>query len=360
MTDTSCSTVQSPSPGSFQIHHGDALQRLLELKQAGILVDTTVTSPPYFQKRQYGRSWQELGRELTVSDYIRNLVEIFQAIPLASWGSIWVNVGDKRGKHGELLDIPERFCIAMSDAGFYRMDNVVWAKETVKIDGTTVGHCMIEPAARRLNGNGHEPLYRFVLNPDKAWSDTSAVRIPRENVEDVPFLPEALMRCRTSVEGRNLTNVWNVPMGQTTKDHHAVFPSALVERPIAMTCPEFVTEQGPRQRIIEWVEYKEGSSRNRLIGKCKKIERNEDDGRELQERSGRHDTARRYTPRKPVTEGWTCADLPVTRRGIVLDPFAGTGTTGEVAIKLGRDFIGVELYDEYASIAEQRCREAAV
>jgi hypothetical protein len=31
----------------------------------------------------------------------------------------------------------------------------------------------------------------------------------------------------------------------------------------------------------------------------------------------------------------------------------------EVAIKLGRDLIGVELYDEYATIAEQRCREAA-
>jgi len=90
--------------------------------------------------------------------------------------------------------------------------------------------------------------------------------------------------------------------------------------PIAMTCPEFVTEQGPRRRIIGWAEYKEGSSRKRLIGKCKQVEHNEDDRRELQERSGRQDTARRYTPRKPVTEGWTNADLPVTWRGIVLDP----------------------------------------
>jgi DNA modification methylase len=129
MTDTSCSAAQSLSLGSFQIHRGDALQRLLELKQARIIVDTIVTSPPYLQKRQYGRSSQELGRELTVSDYIQNLVKIFLAIPLAPWGSVWVNVGDKRGKHGELLDIPERFCVAMSDAGFYRIDNVVWAKE---------------------------------------------------------------------------------------------------------------------------------------------------------------------------------------------------------------------------------------
>ena len=42
----------------------------------------------------------------------------------------------------------------------------------------------------------------------------------------------------------------------------------------------------------------------------------------------------------------------------MFDPFTGTGTTGEVAIKQGRNFIGVELYPEYAEIAEERCRKA--
>jgi hypothetical protein len=41
----------------------------------------------------------------------------------------------KRCKHGELLGIPERFVIAMGDAGFYRIDSVIWAKESVRIDG---------------------------------------------------------------------------------------------------------------------------------------------------------------------------------------------------------------------------------
>jgi len=44
----------------------------------------------------------------------------------------------------------------------------------------------------------------------------------------------------------------------------------------------------------------------------------------------------------------------------VLDPFCGSGTTGEVALKLGRNFVGLELYDEYAEIAEERCRQAHV
>ena len=95
----------------------------------------------------------------------------------------------------------------MNDAGFYRIDSVIWAKESVRINGTSVGQAMIEPATRRLNGSGHEPFYRFVLDPKVAWSDTCAVRIPRKNVEDVRYLPEELMRCHTSLEGRNLTNV---------------------------------------------------------------------------------------------------------------------------------------------------------
>jgi hypothetical protein len=153
-----------------------------------------------------------------VAEYIDNLVDVFKAIPLEPWGSIWVNIGDKRGKQGELLGIPERFCIAMNDAGFYRIDNAIWAKESVRIDGTSVGQAMIEPAKRRLNGNGHEPFYRFVLDPRQAWSDTCAVRIPRRNVGDIRYLPDTLMRCHTSLEGRNLTNVWNIPMGQTKED----------------------------------------------------------------------------------------------------------------------------------------------
>jgi site-specific DNA-methyltransferase (adenine-specific) len=44
------------------------------------------------------------------------------------------------------------------------------------------------------------------------------------------------------------------------------------------------------------------------------------------------------------------------RGGIVLDPFCGTGTTLAVAMKLGRKSIGIDLSEEYLSLAEDRCR----
>ena len=233
--------------GPFSIIRGNAIE---VLKQLPTKVDCVITSPAYYQQRIYGTSDSELGREPSVAEYIGNLVEVFRATPLEPWGSIWVNVGDKRGKQGELLGIPERFVTAMCDAGFYRIDNVIWAKESVQVNGQSVGHCMIEPAARRLNGNGHEPFYRFVLDPKQAWSDTCAVRIPRRNVGDIRYPPEELMRCHTSMEGRNLTNVWNIPTGQTKQSQYAVFPSALIERPVAMTCPLEITSQGPKRRMI--------------------------------------------------------------------------------------------------------------
>jgi DNA modification methylase len=117
-------------------------------------------------------------------------------------------------------------------------------------------------------------------------------------------------------------------MGQTKESHYAVFPPALIERPVAMSCPLEITAQGPKRRIVEMVPYEESRPFSRGIGKYTKPEE------EIQLKSGRQDTGREYIPRKPVTVGWE-PNLPSIRRGIVLDPFCGTATSGEVALKLG-------------------------
>ena len=44
--------------------------------------------------------------------------------------------------------------------------------------------------------------------------------------------------------------------------------------------------------------------------------------------------------------------------GTVMDPFAGSGTVGVVAMKNGRNFLGIELNPEYAAMAENRIRNA--
>ena len=339
-------------------------------------VDCVVTSPPYFNQREYGDDQLELGREKKVEEFIATLVNIFKAIKMNPWGNLWINIGNKRGKHGELLGVPSRFVIAMMDAGFFLIDDVVWAKEVVKVDGSHDGHCMVEPAQGRLNGNGWEPLYRFVLDPSKAWSDTCAVRIPRDAkhffqkgtiipVDQPPY--KELLECTTSIVGRNITNVWSVGTSRKGKNHFAVYPEALVERPIAMTCPDSVTAEGPRIRITNDVVYSEGQQQGkRIFGQSSLAESKADKNQmshetrekleSLRNKSGRMDTARHYIPKYPQTTGWTLADLDASP-GIVLDPFGGTGTTGAAALKLGRRFIGIDLYQECVDRMNKRCQD---
>jgi site-specific DNA-methyltransferase (adenine-specific) len=334
---------------------GDALATLQELRERpNFQVNTVVTSPPYFHKRNYGESTKEVGWEDSVDAYCDHLVQVFNAVPLHPLGSVWVNVGDKRGSDNQLIRVPHKFCDAMERTGWQLVDEVTWTKVLVDDDGSTDGGCMTEPAPSRLNGNGWEPFYRFVRPPrgQKAWADTCAVRIPRHGVPDIPYLPPTLMQTVTSIEGRNLPNSWRVTMGQTSVKHYAVFPLALAERPIAMTCPMYVNPDGsPVSRIIEMVKYDEGRNRSCRLGKYNSIHSQRDI-----ERSGRNDSGRVYVARKPVTRGFTTRH-PDWKPGIVLDPFCGTARTGEVALKLGRSFVGIDLYDENCRISRKRCSD---
>jgi adenine-specific DNA methylase len=59
----------------------------------------------------------------------------------------------------------------------------------------------------------------------------------------------------------------------------------------------------------------------------------------------------------PRTVGWerTCSCAGTEKaRCVVLDPFLGSGTTALVALRAGRDFVGIELSPDYARMAEKR------
>lgn len=45
-------------------------------------------------------------------------------------------------------------------------------------------------------------------------------------------------------------------------------------------------------------------------------------------------------------------------RGVILDPFMGSGTTGVAAVKMGRKFTGVEINEKYFDISCRRIEEA--
>jgi site-specific DNA-methyltransferase (adenine-specific) len=334
----------TPLRPAFEIHQGDAREVVGQIGQ----VHSIITSVPYFHQRVYGDDIdQEVGQEECVETYLDHIVAVMDAADVHPEGNYWINISDKRDK-GALLAIPARFELRMMAAGFKMVDRVIWAKAVALPDGSVIGNNMPEPAHGRLNGNGYEHFYRFVKAKKVAatWTDTMAVQLPRLGVESRRYLPPEFMNVATSLNGRHLSNVWYVPMGQTSEKHYAVFPPQLVERPIAFSSPLFVNPDGslPR-RITKSVEYLDGKERR--MGK--------NDLESSVERKGRNDTGRTYVPRLPVHVGWTELLSGITP-GVVLDPFCGTGTTGEVALKLGRSFVGIDLYEDYNDIARNRCQ----
>jgi len=332
-----------------ELHTGNALCILPKLD---VQVHTVVTSPPYFQKRQYGDATCEIGNEKHVEDYIETLCQVFDSINLHPLGSVWVNIGDKRDKNGSCQEIPAQFALAMRKRGWLIADSVVWAKVVARKDGTTEGGCMTEPSTGRLNGNGYEMIYRFVKSKKlgDAWSDTCAVRIPRFGVDVERYLPSEYMEIETSLNGRNLPNVWRVEMGQSKDKHFAVYPRALCERPIAMTCPPFVNLDGSLPtRCVEMVVYDEQRGSKRVFGKYS--------AEEEREKAGRQDFARSYVPRMPKSLGWDNLQEEVSP-GVVLDPFCGSGSTGVAAAYLGRSFIGIDLYEFNTDLSRKNCDEA--
>jgi len=52
--------------------------------------------------------------------------------------------------------------------------------------------------------------------------------------------------------------------------------------------------------------------------------------------------------------------MPVIRGDLVLDPFLGSGTSAVVAKRLGRNYIGYEIYKEYIDIANKRLKKVNV
>jgi DNA modification methylase len=339
-------------PSTFSIITGDIRDVISQVPT----VHCVVTSPPYFGKMSYGSSDAEVGHEGSPDEYVAALCDILESIPLHELGSIWVNIGDKRGSNGGLIGIPSMFSLEMRRRRFLLTDDIVWAKGVTDRDGAIVGNFMTEPAPGRLNGNGWESLFRFTRRKG-AWADMQAVAVPRYNVEGDRYLPQHLMTVNTDIEGRRPTNVWQMPLGRTKRRHFASMPIDIPERAIAMTCPPYINpDLTIPTRIIEMVEYDEGKGGKRVFGKYNLMDG--DDTDELRARAGRADTGCGYVARKPVTVGWTQISKDATR-GIVFDPFTGIGTVGGVALRMGRNFVGVELYDEFARDATHACERVA-
>ena len=278
------------------ILHGDALDELGRIPTQS--VDTVVTSPPYFQQRDYDDS-DQIGQESNPAAYVARLVEIFRQVHrvLRDSGSIWIVIGDKYLR-GELLGLPWRVVLALIDEGWILRSDIIWHKpnampSSVKTRPTTDHeYIFFLTKSKQYYYNADA-----IREPHVTFSDQSRMRGGRRHFHVRNGTPESgknggnqnLHDGRWDQAfhpgGRNKRTVWSIPLSKFREAHFAVFPERLVETAILAGSP-----------------------------------------------SG----------------------------GVVLDPFLGSGTTALVAKRLQRHYIGIDCAQKYCEMARKRLDKVSI
>jgi site-specific DNA-methyltransferase (adenine-specific) len=329
----------SPDLPLKQILIGDVRARLAELPDAA--VDTIITSPPYWAQRDYGHDGQ-IGAEATVDAWAATIADICNQLGrvLTPTGSLWLNLGDSYSRHPRegakkksLLLGPQRVAVRLTRAGWLLRNQVVWSKTNPMPSSVT----------DRLTTT-HEFVY-FFTKQARYHFDLDAIREPARTSPHSGRSARASYPPRDAVPalgggvspridlnhglatlkaagreshplGKNPGDVWSMATARYSGAHFAAFPIDLVRRPLLSTCPERVcTSCGtPWQRATQLVD-----GRPLALGPLRA--------------SCKH-------------HRW--------RRGIVLDPFIGSGSVAVAAETYGRDWLGIELNPTYAELAEQR------
>ena len=154
--------------------------------------------------------------------------------------------------------------------------------------------------------------------------------------------------------GRNKRTVWHVSTAKFEGAHFAVYPPELIESPIDASCPLYVcTKCGkPREIILE-------KSWTNPVEEPDWKEQNKEDWQKTGKsrmNKGKFPTGAIYKENGYTDCGCDEDFVP----GVVLDPFFGSGTTAEVAMKQDKNWVGIDLSDEYIKISDKRLKPTIV
>lgn len=368
-----------------KIYQGDVLEVLKTIPNESI--DMCITSPPYWSMRDYGIEGQ-LGDENSYDEYLNKLDVIFDEVKrvLKNTGSCWVNIGDVYSKNNKsnvkkqsLIGIPDRFKINMIDKGWLCRNEVIWYKP----------NAMPSSAKTRFNNDFEKlffftksDLYYFETQYEKAKTkktkskNNKTINSKYLSDEQEKSVRQGMNKLRGNkiIEVRNhlpsqeyfvnfirrtkikdLINYANGKIKKTTIEHWYRKDIKGFSYPTINDwdiVKEFLNDNSDEFKTINYglttVDYEtDDINKNLDKGRIKRAvwEINTKPLRECH--FAPFPTELIETPIKAC-----CPD-----DGIVLDIFMGSGTTGVVAKKQNKNYIGIELNEEYIKIAEKRINE---
>lgn len=317
----------------------------------------------------------QIGLEQTPAAYVAQIVAAMREVwrVLRDDGTLFINLGDsyaqsetrnrqgqggaigsesmtrvslhetgRKQNHGlkpkDLMGIPWRVAFALQDDGWYLRSDIIWAKPNP----------MPESVTDRPT-KAHEYVFLLAKQP-RYYYDAEAIAEPSGGANGSSFVseydretkPGLGMGERKEAATRNARSVWQIATQPYSGAHFATMPPELARRCILAgssargQCPKC---GAPWTRVVE---------RTAMV-----INRSERTHELGQTRS----SGTMVSPPTHTTTGWAAscdcdAGDPVPQ--IVLDPFAGSGTTAMVALQNGRQAIGTELNPKYLRLQDDR------
>ena len=360
-----------------QILHGDVLEKLKEIEPESI--DCIITSPPYWGLRDYGVDGQ-LGLESDFKQYLEKMAVIMEELKrvLKKTGSCWVNLGDTYSsnssycdkgragfsgkdsmlKHNQITEksrfgIPERFYINCIDTGWIARNHIPWYKS----------NSMPSSVKDRFT-NKWESIFFFVKS-QKYYFNLDAVREKYTSGDRYkPFNIAVRDKMKGIAEikwGKFKRQVSLTEASQYKRDGTKIRKQ---DQTLDASGKPNPTYKGFNERWKEsqrkTLQYNgqspHGIHKKREMGLANKSDEYNPQGKNPGDIF--------FINPKPFPESHF-ATFPVElperilkcacpENGIVLDPFFGAGTVGVAAEKLNRQWIGIELKQEYIDIAQKR------
>jgi DNA modification methylase len=297
---------------------GDAITKLKELPDQSI--QTVITSPPYFGLRDYGVDGQ-IGMEATPEAYVNNLVEIFRHVwqKLRDDGTVWLNLGDSYNGSGgaggdynengikegqptypgrkvnslkpkDLIGIPWRVAFALQQDGWYLRQDIIWHKPAPMPESVT-DRCT----------KAHEYIF-LLTKSERYYYDHEAIREP--NSESSGKWGKMVPTKTAQAQGRHGSS------------------SALTNNMSKKEAIEKYYSNGRNKRSVWSVNSAQFKEAHFAVFPPELIE--------------------------------PCVLAGAPEGGMVCDVFAGSGTTGEVALRANRNATLIEVNPEYVEIMKKR------
>jgi DNA modification methylase len=284
-------------------------------------VQTCITSPPYWGLRDYGED-EQIGLEQTPDEYVEQLCLVFDEVwrVLADDGTLWLNLGDSYASFRDGKATPD----------------------TTR--GTSTGTLVPKGSAANRMAS------RFVNT-----------QIKHKDLVGIPWRVAFALQARGWYLRSEI--IWHKPnpmpesvTDRPTKSHEHIFlltKSAKYFYDHEAIKEDALTEPTARNKNAEGyqADYAKGerfSPGERVFGADGKRNKRDVWTVPVQPYAGAHFAV--YPP--ALIEPCVLAG---SREGdTIIDPFSGSGTTGVVALRNGRNYVGTELNPEYAALSKQR------